>query len=334
MSLMVCLQIHYTKNIQIYEQMNFIKTLTSSERFHSTYIIGLNNLFHPFRMEPKKKPWKKNLYENHEYEDNYTDSSFLKDLKKNYNLQQYTFLECFCGVTNVSQEISFVALFLIIFHYLNENSVQPQKILFNSFAMTGIGYMIYIGADFQKIRNLIEDSKTVGVVLLFGYIFSPLLHTLTDSISTDTIFSNTFIILFFHLLLHDYGIDGFLVSRTLSLNCGIFASICLASRLSTAHHAFVLLVISAEIFVLKPLLFERVWRPWMLLPIISLTLYFLHDVSQLLLVVYLLVLFFINIVCPYIFQKLNNKKCTISGPWDEALIEDPVEFKKSEKKTL
>lgn len=283
-------------------------------------------------MEPKKKPWRKNLFENREYEDNYTDESFLKDLKKNYNIQQYTLAECLCGVTNVSQEISCVTLFLVIFHFLYENTVQPQKILFNSFALTGFGYMIYIGTDFQKIRNVIEDSKTVGVVLLFGYIFSPLLYTLTDSISTDTIFSNTFIILFFHLLLHDYGIDGFLVSRTVSLNCGVFASICLASRLSTTHHAFVFLVVSAEVFVLKPLLFEKVWKPWMLIPIASVTIYFLYNISQLILTVYLFTLFFVNIVCPFIFQKLNNKKCTISGPWDEALIEDPVDEKK--KKTL
>ena len=274
-------------------------------------------------MEPKKS-WKKNLYENREYEDNYTDESFLKDLKTNYNIQQYTFKQCFCGVTNVSQEISCVTLFLIIFCYLYENTVQPQKILFNSFVFTGFGYMIYIGMDFQKISNVIEDSKTVGVVLLFGYIFSPLLYTLTDSISTDTIFSNTFVILLFHLLLHDYGIDGFLVSRTVSLNCGIFASICLASRLSTTNHAFVFLVISAEVFVLKPLLFEKVWRPWMLLPIVAITVYFLYNISKLVLTVYVVILFFVNVICPFIFQRLNEKKCTISGPWDEALIEDPI----------
>lgn len=276
-------------------------------------------------METKtKKPWKKNLYENREYEDNYTDESFLKDLKKNYNQQQYTFKQCFYGVTNVSQEISCVTLFILVFYYLYENTVQPQKILLNSFAMTGSGYMIFKGTKMGKLSNVIEDSKTVGVVLLFGYIFSPLLYTLTDSISTDTIFSNTFIILCFHLLLHDYGVDGFLVSRTVSLNCGIFASICLASRLSTTHHAFALLVISAEVFVLKPLLFEKIWRPWMLPPIIAVTSYYLYHTSQLVLVVYLAILFFVNVICPYIFQKLNNRKCTISGPWDEALIEDPI----------
>lgn len=270
-----------------------------------------------------RKPWKKNLYENRGYEDNYTDESFLKDLKTNSNLKDYTLGECLRGVTNVSQEISCVTLFLIIFYFLYENTVQPQKILLNSFAITGFGYIAFIGTDFKKIRNVTEDSKTVGVVLLFGFIFSPLLHTLTDSISTDTIFSNTFIILFFHLLLHDYGIDGFLVSRTVSLNCGIFASICLASRLSTTSHAFVLLVVSAEVFVLKPLLFEKVWRPWMLAPIFAITVYYLYNISQLILTVYVSTLLFVNILCPFIFQKFNSKKCTISGPWDEALIDDP-----------
>jgi phosphatidylinositol N-acetylglucosaminyltransferase subunit C len=222
-------------------------------------------------------------------------------------------------------------LFLIIFYYLYENIILPQKILFNSFALTGLGYVIYIGKDLQKLQNVVEDSKTVGVVLLFGFMFSPLLHTLTDSISTDTIFSNTFIILFFHLLLHDYGVDGFLVSQTVSLNCGIFASICLASRLSTTHHAFVLLVVSAEVFVLKPLLFEKVWKPWMLLPIVAVTACLLHSISQLILTVYLIILLFVNAVCPLIFQKLNNMKCTISGPWDEALIEDAKNDEDKEK---
>jgi phosphatidylinositol glycan class C protein len=271
----------------------------------------------------RKPPWRKNLYENKEFEDNYTDPSFLKDLRKNYNLERYELGECICGVTKVSQEISIVTLFLICFYYLYDNSIQPQKLLFNSFSLTGIGYLIHICADIKNAaKNLIEDSKTCLVVLLFGYIFSPLLHTLTDSISTDTIFSTTFIILFFHLLLHDYGVDGFLVSKTISLNCGIFSSICLASRLSTPFHAFVLLVIAAEVFVLKPLLFEKIWRPLvMTIPIVGVTVYYLLSISQLLLIVYLSTLFFINIVCPLMFQRLHNhNKSVISGPWDEALI--------------
>lgn len=268
-----------------------------------------------------RKPWKKNLFSNKEYEDNYTDPlTFLKDLKKNYNIQQYSFIDCFCGCTNVSQEISCITLFLILFYSLYLSEVNPQSVLLNSFILTATGYIVYIGADITKFRNIIDDLKTVAAVLLFGYMFSPLLHTLTDSISTDTIFSSTFIILFFHLLLYDYGIDGFLVSRTVSLNCGIFASICLASRLSSSFHAFVLLVISAEVFALKPLLFDRIWHPVMLLPFVAITCYLLFNISLLILTVYLSMLVFVNLFCPYIFHKLHKSKCTISGPWDEALI--------------
>lgn len=273
--------------------------------------------------QSERKSWKKNLYENQGYEDNYTDPSFLKDLKKNYNLEQYTLKQCLFGVTKISQEISVVTLFLIIFYQLYINEIQPQKLLFNSFALTGIGYLIYViynGNNSEIAKNVIEDSKTVFTVLIFGYMFSPILHNLTDSISTDTIFSTTFIILFFHLLLHDYGIDGFLVSRTISLNNGIFASICLASRLSTPFHAFVFLVISVEIFVLKPLLFEKIWKPAMLIPIIGVTVYCLMNISKVLLIFYLIILCFVNIVCPIIFQILHNHKCTIKGPWDEAII--------------
>lgn len=275
-----------------------------------------------------KKPWKKNLYENQEYEDNYTDETFLKDLKKNYNLKEHKLIDCIKEITIINQEISVVILFLIIFYYLHENYVQPQKLLFSSFALTSFGYLIYVAFDFNKLKNVIEDSKTVIVVLIFGYVFSPLLHTLTDSISTDTIFSTSFIIFFFHLLLHDYGVNGFLVSRTISLNCGIFGSICLASRLSTPLHAFVLLVISVEVFVLKPLLFEKIWKPEMLAPIVLITIYYLAEISQLILIVYLTILFFINIICPFIFQRLHNHKSIIQGPWDEALIESDDDEKK------
>ncbi|XP_037899298.1 phosphatidylinositol N-acetylglucosaminyltransferase subunit C-like isoform X2 [Glossina fuscipes] len=41
-------------------------------------------------MTTKRKPWRKNLYENSDYEDNYTDPSFLKDLKTNLHVRFFT----------------------------------------------------------------------------------------------------------------------------------------------------------------------------------------------------------------------------------------------------
>jgi hypothetical protein len=73
------------------------------------------------------------------------------------------------------------------------------------------------------------------------------------------------------------------------------------------------------------------WKPEMLVPIILLTVYFLVEISQLILIVYLSILFFINIVCPFIFQRLHNHKSIIEGPWDEALIESDDDGKKKKK---
>lgn len=274
-------------------------------------------------MEKPKKPWKKNLYENLEYEDNYTDPSFLQDVRKNLNLRTYNFLECFSSSTKVSQNISSVTLFLVIFYYLYNNEVAPQKIIILNCVMTAFGYLIYVGSEIT-LNRLIEDSKTAFVVLLFGFILSPLLHTLTDSISTDTIFFTTFFVFFMHLLLHDYGVDGFLVSRSISLNAGIFGSICLASRLSSSFHAFTLLVIAAEIFALKPLLFQKMWNSWLIVPIVLVTSYHLFIISKVVLVIYTVVLIFINLFCPFLFYRLNNSvnKNNLFGGWDEAILKE------------
>lgn len=127
-----------------------------------------------------------------------------------------------------------------------------------------------------------------------------------------------------HVLLHDYGIDGFLVSRAISLNAGIFASICLASRLSSSFHAFSLLVISAETFALKPLLFKKLWQPWMVIPLIAITCWYLWIISKAVLIIYVVVILFVNVFCPFLFYKLNNHvhKNNIFGTWDEAILKE------------
>jgi phosphatidylinositol N-acetylglucosaminyltransferase subunit C len=270
-----------------------------------------------------QKPWKKNLYENQGYDDNYTDPSFLKDLQKNINVKHYTFFEAFKGASRLSQQISCVSTFLIIFYFLYTDRVTPQAVLLHSSLATISGYASYYAKHKSlSLSLLIEDSKTVLTVLVFGYIFSPLLHTLTDSISTDTIFSTTFFVMFLHLIFFDYGITAFIVSKAISLNAAIFGAICLSSRLSSSFHAFVLLVVSAEFFALSPILVEKIWSPWWLLPTTLICSYFLWMISMPILITYLMMLLFLNIACPYIFVNHQKYKNNIHGPWDEAIVDD------------
>ena len=52
-----------------------------------------------------------------------------------------------------------------------------------------------------------DDLKTALVVAAFGFGLSPILMTLTETVSTDTIYAMTFAMLLTHLLFHDYGAD-------------------------------------------------------------------------------------------------------------------------------
>ena len=95
--------------------------------------------------------------------------------------------------------------------------------------------------------------KQATIFVTFGLALSPVLYKLTDTISTDTIHTMTSLVLLIHLLFHDYGLRSSFVSHPLSLNAGLFAAVCLASRLPTSFDAFVLLFASVETFVLFPI---------------------------------------------------------------------------------
>ncbi|XP_014099529.2 phosphatidylinositol N-acetylglucosaminyltransferase subunit C [Bactrocera oleae] len=271
------------------------------------------------------KHWKKCLYENAEYDDNYTDPSFLKDLKTNLNVRFFTFEEALKGITRLNNQISCITAFLVIFYLLYSESVAPLNVLLVTGLITSVGYIFYRGHKLFVLQYLLEDSKTLLTVLVFGYIFAPLLHRLTNAISTDTIFSMTFFVLLFNLIFFDYGLSAAMVSKALSLNAAIFASICLASRLSTAFHAFVLLVEASVFFVLYPIFTSLYWRWYLLLPTYMVCCFLLYNISINMLIIYAILTGFINIICPYIFVTQQQYKQNIHGPWDEAIVEENSE---------
>lgn len=272
----------------------------------------------------KREPWQKILYGNKGYADNYTDPSFLKDLQKNKNVKIFKFKEAFLGITKFNYQISTVTAFLLTFHGMYVERIEPNSILMYSTLATMFGYCIYIWQQFS-MTTLIDDSKTVLSVLVFGYISSPLLHTLTHSISTDTIFTMTFFVMFIHLIFFDYGVPAFMVSKAISLNAAIFGAICLSSRLSSSFHAFTLLIVSSEFFALLPLFMERFWSPMWMLLIGAMCSYFLLTISLSLWLTYGVISFFVNFICPYVFVDQQKYKNNIHGPWDEAIVKEDLE---------
>lgn len=131
-----------------------------------------------------------------------------------------------------------------------------------------------------------DDCKSATLYLLFGFGLSPILMTLTETISTDTIYAMTTFMLLANVIFHDYGANAalwvalssrklfksyriitienrstllhFRVSQSLSLNAAIFAAVCLASRLASVYDAFVTLMWAVLVFAMWPQFRQRV----------------------------------------------------------------------------
>lgn len=266
-----------------------------------------------------RKPWKKNLYENTCYPDNYTDHTFLEELRKNINIQNVSFWNVFIGAGRVTQEFSMTIAFVLIFFHLYNDWIRAESIfiILNIFGML---CYLFIRLQSSSIKSaFVEDIKTVTVFLVFGYLSSPILHNLTDSISTDTIYIAASFAFGLHMMFYDYGISAAIVSSAISLNAAMFASICLASRLSSPYQAFVLLTLSVECFALCSVLFSKLNRHICVL-LIGITVLVMSSISSTLTIIYLSALCFINVLCPILYYKWQCHKNNIYGPWDEAIV--------------
>ena len=171
------------------------------------------------------------------------DRRFLEELWKNIYAQKYQYWAVVFESSVVIQQLSSVCVFVVIWWYMDEGLLAPQWLFGTGLASSLIGYVLFYLADGDEGQKKSEwtqwaDLKSAGVFITFTYGFSPVLKTLTESVSTDTIYATAVFMLLGHLIFFDYGANAAIVSCTLSLNVAIFASVCLASRLPRSLHAF------------------------------------------------------------------------------------------------
>jgi len=267
------------------------------------------------------KRWKKVLYEDNGYPDNYTPPEyFLAAIEKNKNLVVYSLWDCLCGAAKVGKEISIVLIFWCGYSALKTGILQPHALLGLVLALligTGI---VFCGVKRRlNLSELVAGLKTTFLFISIGFALSPVLYKLTDTISTDTIHTMAMSSFFLHLLCSDYGLAAPIVSWQISLNAAIFSTVCLASRFENHLSAFSLLCLSVFCFFILPL--SRPVLPHGILPSLvlgSIAIFLLSCISTSQAVLALLCLAAVQIACPLIFHGLQVDKQTIHGPWDEA----------------
>ncbi|CAI4228640.1 unnamed protein product [Auanema sp. JU1783] len=272
--------------------------------------------------------WKKALYFRQPYADNYSggDEQFLKELKKNVSVVSYTYKEAVIGSANFMFHISSVALFYALYENVQEHNFFDVTIV-NSFICLFVTlYIIFIVFLTQTKVDFVDHAYTVFTLFSFGYALTPIIRTLTDTISTDTIYAFSFLSALISCIFHDYGLNAPIVSFPLSLSSGLCSAIFLLSRMKENSPAFMMLsiafVLHACSSTFRNSLFVKFPHVGFLISIslgVSVT-KLVYDLSYPeLSIIFFLLYVFVLLICPLILVQKQKQKRNIHGPWDEAV---------------
>ncbi|XP_012279271.1 phosphatidylinositol N-acetylglucosaminyltransferase subunit C [Orussus abietinus] len=265
--------------------------------------------------------WRKNLYNDHGLPDNYTHSSFLEELRKNVKPNNVLKNEAITLGAGISIQLSIVVLFIIVFVWLNNEWTTPNIIFTVSAMLTVLAYFLYSLKFPNTLDRISTDFRTVLIFLTFGYIVSPILKTLTETVSTDTIYVMTVSMFLTHLIFSKYGSPPVSLSDSLSITSSLFGSLMLTSRLASPLHAFSLLTIAVLCFVLLPFVLSQIESKKLVALIFAITTwYFLYPISITFSWVFVIATIFLYVICPLWYVKWQTYKENIYGPWDEAVI--------------
>ncbi|XP_077463528.1 phosphatidylinositol N-acetylglucosaminyltransferase subunit C [Stigmatopora argus] len=278
-------------------------------------------------------PWRKVLWERQSYPDNYVDHRFLEELRRNEGIRQYRYWAVVREAVLVGQQLSCVAIFVTLWLYMEEGLLSPDTLLVISLATSLLGYGLYqaLAARAEPVPPAgthLADLQSAIIFLSFIFGFSPVLKTLTESVSTDTVYAMSALMLLAHLVSFPYGHPS--PPGSLSLNVALFASVCLASRLPGAMHTFTMLSCALMIFALWPCLLRRVKDRAPCYFVVVCVGVCAAGVGGLAsrwpggAVLLALALVSLMLLCPWLLVQLQRHKDNIHGPWDEAEIQEDL----------
>ena len=288
--------------------------------------------------------WSRKLYikrDTREFPDNYVDESFLLHLRRNVNVPVYSLTRLIKDSGRITQHLSVILAFVACFLMVLEGSLQVGSLLSVANVTSVLayaGWVLYmrneISLEHSKDRERFlrqRGRETIIEGLIFTLLLmalSPILKTLTEDTSSDTIWATSSLLFLLCWVSHDYSsldsTDKITTPRAaliknysspFSLNCAILASIALASRLESVTQVFGFLSISVNIFAFFPILSRTIRRRFGSVGEIALTLssglltFFLwFQVFRPVAFIFLSGVLFINFICPIWLLHLQKYK--------------------------
>ncbi|XP_043698066.1 phosphatidylinositol N-acetylglucosaminyltransferase subunit C [Telopea speciosissima] len=287
---------------------------------------------------PTRPKWRKVAYGGMQqgYDDNYTDESFLEDMVMNANVVKRDMLKVMQDSVCISQYLCIVALVVCVWTYMLGSTIDVTSLMLLDVSLLGVGFLVLLVTTKRVSISLLSHYLLNVAFFVSGlYVLAPIYHTLTRSISSDTIWALTASLLVVHLFLHDYAgstirppgaLNNPTFTSNVSLNASIVASVLIASRLPSRLHVFAIMLFSLQVFLFAPLVtycikkyslrLHLLFSFWLMI----VTLGLVFTLQRLLFALLLGLLVFVTVVCPYWLIKIQEYKFEINGPWDEAKL--------------
>ncbi|KAL1541434.1 phosphatidylinositol N-acetylglucosaminyltransferase subunit C-like [Salvia divinorum] len=287
---------------------------------------------------PTTHKWRKVAYGGMQpgFDDNHTDESFLEEMIMNANVVKRDLVKVILDAVSISQYLCVVALVVLVWIYTLRSIFSEQSLLFLDIALLGWGFLVVLlTAEMLSFELLLNYILRTSFFITGLYILSPIYHTLTRSISSDTIWALTATLVVLHLFLHNYSsptaespgaLEFSTFMNNISLNVSIVASLLVASRLPSRLHVFAIVLFSLQVFLFAPFVSYCIKKYsfrlhlCFSLGLMAITLFFVYHLHQLLFILLLSILVFVNLVCPYWLIRIQEYKFEINGPWDEAKL--------------
>ncbi|KAI6173533.1 Poly [ADP-ribose] polymerase [Aphelenchoides besseyi] len=253
--------------------------------------------------------WDKVLYRKHPYPDNYS-GRFLSELQTNLNSVEYTFWELIVGACTVICQVDSIIIYFCIFEFVQSRHLDSMLLGISTIVFIGCCEVLYLCMN-RPLPNLRDHLLTATTLVFSGYGFTPIIRTLTTSISSDTIWALSILTFIFSLVFHDFGAAVWIVSVPLSVNLCLTASVFLISRVENDLDAFLLLSLSLGCFSFWPRIRNQVFEYSKFIPIIlAFTLTTMFSFIHIIVIV----------CCPILYVRMQKYKNTLNGPWDEARL--------------
>lgn len=254
--------------------------------------------------------FEKVLWRTQPYADNHVPASFLSELRTNSDIARPSVWVLVLASLRVSTALLRVAVFAIVYTHLLSRRVDAELVLGAILVCGAVGAVVRRGRE-PALASVL-GKMVVALVLLA---VSPVLRTLTEATTSDTIWALAAMLFTAHLVLADYAGGSGKLQDTLSFNAAISASVVLASRLDDDVQSFSVLALAITLFAPQQHAPRDATR---VVHFVAFYCAVLVGGWGTVVVWVTLAVGFVSLVCPVWMRYAQAWKMEIKGPWDPA----------------